>query len=52
MEVEAAVEESVLTEAVRMMADLELQHGFELYCDQLGDKAAQLKTELNISASA
>ena len=51
-EVEAAVEESVLTEAVRMMADLELQHGFELYCDQLGDKAAQLKTELNISASA
>ena len=44
------VEESVLTETVKMMADLEYRHGFEMYCDKLGDKATEIKSELNIEA--
>ena len=44
------VEESVLTETVKMMADLEYRQGFEFYCDKLGDKALEIKSELNIEA--
>ena len=44
------VEESVLTETVKMMADLEYRQGFEMYCDKLGDKATEIKSELNIEA--
>ena len=42
------VEEGILTETVKMMADLEYRQGFELYCDKLGDKAPEIKCEFNI----
>ena len=47
------VEERVVTETVKMMADIEYKEAFEMYCENLGqDAASKLKTELNISTTA
>merc|ERR1712098_781516 len=32
----------------KMVADLEFKQGFDFYCDQLGEKATTLKSELNL----
>ena len=51
--VDREVEEMVMMETVRMMADMEYKQGFDYYCDKMGDKASQIlaSTEkVNISA--
>ena len=40
--VDTEVEEMVMMETVRMMADMEYRQGFEYYCDKMGDKASQI----------
>ena len=43
VQVDKDVEEQVLTESVKMMADLEFKQGFDFYCDQLGEKKNHTK---------
>jgi len=52
VQVDKDVEEQVLTESVKMMADLEFKQGFDFYCDQLGEKATTLKSELNLGIAS
>ena len=52
VQVDKDVEEQVLTESVKMMADLEFKQGFDFYCDQLGEKATTLKSEFNLGISS
>ena len=51
--VDTDTEEMVITETVKMMADIEYRQAFEYYCEKLDqDKASKLKTEFNISSAA
>ena len=52
VQVDKDVEEQVLTESVKMMADLEFKQGFDFYCDQLGEKATTLKSEFNLGIAS